>query len=105
MKPPQKFEFLPSIIAVTYAIFIGIFALDEPLLSLGFFLHLIPSALVLMAALLIKPNNKAAIAFAILTILFTIYFNTYREAVTFAIITGPLLIITALYSFLPSKKG
>jgi hypothetical protein len=95
----------PRILTITFIIFISLFALDaftEPnnfwLNLAGFFIHLIPS-LILIIILLISWRQKlfGGITFIILSIIFSIFFHTYEDLIVFAILTVPMLIIGILY--------
>lgn len=105
MNRTQKLELIPTAAAILYAIFLGLFATDEPIFSSGFFMHLIPSLLVLATTFIFRTSKKATAAWIILAIAFTLFFNTYREAIGFALITGPLLLIAGLSYFLAPKEN
>jgi hypothetical protein len=95
---------LPRILSILFIAFISIFALDafEGADSLGkeildFLIHLIPSALVVVA-LIIAWRHPAlgALFFVILAVVFTFLFHTYRELVLFLMFSLPLLCIALL---------
>ena len=101
---------IPRVLAVAYALFISIFALDAfsegiPVAEaiLGFLIHLTPTAILVVAlAYAWKHPRNGGIAFIILGVIFTLYFNTYRNPVTLALISLPLFVIGVL--FLCEKK-
>ncbi len=106
---PQKEEkmkkhLIPKIVTIVYILFISMFALDEPFFTLGFLMHLLPSlVLVIILAISWKYERFGTVSFLVLGIVFTIFFNTYRELISFLIITLPLLIIAILFWIFKKK--
>ncbi len=93
----KTLEWLPRVLAIIYAVFISIFALDGESF-LGVLIHLIPSfVLVGIIILAWKKELYGGIVFVIFSIIFTIFFNTYREIISFLLISLPLLIIGGLF--------
>lgn len=94
---------LPRVLAIAYIIFLGIFAFDafsadSTVLEniLGLIMHLVPSFILMLVLFVAWKNEKlGAVLFAILAVIFTIFFNSYRELVTFAIISLPLFAISS----------
>jgi hypothetical protein len=103
-------KWTPRVLVMIYIAFISLFSLDvfgegyvwyEALG--GFLIHMIPS-FVLVALLILawhKPRY-GGIAFLVLAVAFTMFFNTYREIITFLLLTVPLVLIGVL--FLLQKK-
>ena len=104
----------PRILAIGIILFIGLFALDvfdstKPLLSqLGAFLiHLVPNYLLLAALLLAwKKEKLGGIVFLGIGLVFIFFFKTYRDAVTFFLISFPIILIGIgfLYHYFLAKK-
>ena len=96
---------LPRGIAIIYILFLSLFALDVFSEGYGFlellvalFMHLLPS-LVLVAILILawKRPKWGGIAFLVLGLIFTVFFNTYESLVGFLIISLPLFITGGLF--------
>lgn len=65
---------------------------------IGFLIHSIPSALVILVWLIARKKPLiGAIICVIVYVLFTIFFNTYREVITFMLIFFPILLTGVLY--------
>jgi hypothetical protein len=99
----KTLTWLPRILVMVYILFISMFALDSFngnfwLSLLGFLIHLIPS-FVLTGILILSWKYKLAggIIFVVLSIVFTIFFSTYKDIVVFLLISLPLLIIGTLF--------
>jgi len=100
----------PRILTIIFILFLSLFSLDafsggfgwEQLL--GFVIHSIPS-LILVGFLILawKKPFVGGIIFLILGILFTIFFNTYREPLSFLFISGPVFLVGILF-LLSAKK-
>ncbi|MBD3251224.1 hypothetical protein GF380_02005 [Candidatus Uhrbacteria bacterium] len=74
------------------------FSLDEPIFSIGFLIHNIPTILLAMALTVAWNNEQLGGALFIILAFGTIFqFNTYRELPSFLIITLPLLLIGSLF--------
>lgn len=95
----------PRIISIIFILFISIFAFDVfgegygfPEVLVALFMHLIPSFILIGLTILAWKKPKIGGWFFIsLGIGFTIFFNTYREIISFLIISGPVFLIGALY--------
>lgn len=107
------FCWIPRIFAVLFIFFISLFALDVfgngqnlSKILLGLAIHLIPS-IVLIVLLVIswRCEKIGGALFFIAGVIFTIFFNTYKEIVTFLLISGPLFLIGILFWFSAVKKG
>ncbi len=98
---------LPRLLTIIFILFISIFSLDalssNEMLSqklINFSIHLIPS-FVLIATLIISWNRPliGGLVFIILGIVFTLFFNTYKEFINFLIISFPLILTGILFLF------
>ena len=102
----------PRVLAIIYIIFLSLFAFDvfgegysflETIVAL--FMHLIPSLiLVAITFLAWKKEKMGGIIFILLGIIFTIFFNTYREIISFLLISLPILIVGILFLINHFKK-
>jgi len=93
--PTSVFIWLPRVLALLLICFIGLFSLDVwsmegTLLQKagGFFVHNIPT-LILLAALILawKREKIGAIVFILIGIIATLYFHTYQNITTFLLLT------------------
>ncbi len=97
---------IPRLLAILLALFIGLFALDvfgipAPVWKkiVGLIIHLIPSILILIiTGYAWKKPLWASVGFVAFFVFATLYFRTYKHALNFTIISLPLLIIAALYA-------
>ena len=114
LKKMKKINWLywtPRVLAILFAAFISIFALDVfgeykfPLVLVALFMHLIPTFIIIILLLIAwKWEKVGGIIFIILGLLFTLLFRTYEHPLSFLIISGPVFLIGFL--FLMSKlKG
>jgi hypothetical protein len=103
-------SYLPYYLSFLYILFVGIFAFDvfgEGLSPLGtaiaLFMHLIP-CFILITITVISWKNRliGGMLYILLSIAFTLGFSTYREIISFLIISAPPLIIGVL--LLPYSK-
>lgn len=98
-------KWLPRVLAIAYILFISIFAFDvfSPEYSIfdmiiGFLIHLIPSFILIIVTIIAwKKEFLGGILFILLSILFTIFFNTYKEIISFILISLILFIIGLLF--------
>lgn len=96
---------LPRILGIVFILFLSLFALDaftgqSSLLNqiLGFLIHLTPNFLMLILLILAwKRELLGGVAYILLSVVFTIFFNTYNEISSFLLISFPLLIIGLLF--------
>jgi hypothetical protein len=73
----------------------------------GFMIHTIPTFLIIFFVLISwKKSLWGSSLFSLLFVIATLYFNTYMKALSFTIISLPLLIIALLYTleFLYKKR-
>ena len=103
----KKFlHYLPRTLSILFLIFISLFAFDEPILSLGFLMHLIPSFIFLIIILISwKKELFGGILFIILGIIFTLFFKTYQIWQSLVFISLPVLIIGILFLINSKKYG
>lgn len=104
-KKNKTWYWLPRILAIVFILFVSIFALDvfmedytllETIVAL--FMHLIPTFVLIAVTILAwKKEFAGGIAFIILGLLFTVFFNTYQELVGFLIISLPVFVIGILF--------
>ena len=95
----------PRILMILFICFISLFALDmfgEDLgfweMLVGFFMHMIPTfALVILLTIAWKWEKVGGILIILLGVIFTIFFNTYREIITFLLISMPVFIVGGLF--------
>ncbi len=89
---------IPRILAILYIIFITIFAFDESVFTLPWFVHLMPT--LILGLILIFTWRKpltAAIIFLVLGFGFTLIFKTYSNWLIFLLISLPLILIGILF--------
>ena len=100
----NNFIWIPRILGIAYILFISLFALDTEF-GVGFLIHLIPTAIFL--AILIatwKFPKIAGVLFGIAGIVTIIAFNTYRELITFLLISIIPIAIGILFFFQKKPK-
>lgn len=92
-----------QVLVLLYVIFIGLFAFDTPIFSLGFLIHQIPCLMVLIVFLIsLKIPKLGGILYLILFLGFTLFFKTYSQIFSFLLISLPLLIFGIV--FLKKRK-
>ncbi len=97
----------PRVLAMVFAVFISIFALDvleahDPFFSktAHFFIHLIPSFAVLAVLWLAWYQRIfGGLMFMILGMVFTIHFGTWREMTLFLMFSLPLFVAGVAFIF------
>lgn len=103
-KMKRNYLNLPAkILAILYLVFISLFAFDTPILSVGFLIHLLPT-LILAGCLVFawfKPK-VGGILFVVAGLGTVVVFNTYRELISFVVISGIPILVGILFGF--SKK-
>ncbi len=93
----------PRGIAVFYSVLLSLFALDVEddsiwRTALGFVIHLIPALIVLGCTVLAwKKPRTGGIAFLLLGVGFTWFFNTYKDMSAFLILSVPLFVAGGLF--------
>jgi hypothetical protein len=101
----KKYLWLPAGLGILYILFLSMFALDafsgDASLTeeiLGFFIHLIPSLVVLVAlAISWKKPVVGGALFILLCAVFTLFFRTYESMLNFLVISFPLAVIGILF--------
>lgn len=98
-----KLKHIAKILAIIYILGMSLFAFDEPLASLNFLIHLLPSITFLISLIIafFKPKI-GAILFVLAGIGTIILFDTQRELGVFLIVSIVPIIIGELFWF--SKK-
>lgn len=109
----EMFCWIPRSFALMFIAFISLFALDvigegydigEMIIPL--LIHLIPAIVLIMLLQVSWKYEKIGGALFILAgFVFTIFFNTYQELVTFLLISGPPFFIGVLFWVSAVKKG
>jgi len=98
---------LPTIVALGYNAFLGLFALDvfsEGLsiaeMMVGLVMHLVPNMVLLVVTILgYKKPLVGSLVFGGLVVVFTLFFRTYTDPIVWLLISGPLLVIAGLYGW------
>lgn len=109
----EVFCWIPRILTILFIIFISLFALDvfgegngTGEVFLGLLVHLIPSiVLIVLLAVSWRCEKIGGAMFIVLGIIFTIFFSTYKELITFLLISGPVFLIGILFWISSMKKG
>ena len=88
---------IPRILTIIFILLLSILAFDAENI-IGWLIHMIPS-FVLIGILIFawKKPLIGSIAFLVMGIIFTIFFKTYEDYITFAIVSLPLFIIAGLF--------
>ncbi len=103
--PKRKFLLAARALSVLVACFLALFALDIFGEGLGFwevlaglFMHLIPSFVLAIMAFFSWNNPKAgAFGYLAVGLIFTFYFTTYDSLSSFATVSLPIFLISALF--------
>ena len=96
-----KFKWFPRILSIVFILFLSLFATDVFLMEgplfqkiAGFLIHLIPSFCLLFFLLVAwRKPKEGGYLFLILSIIFTLRFQTYKNIYSFLLISLPLLIV------------
>jgi len=103
-KTKKRLNLSAKIVAILYIALITMFAFDVPILSWGFLIHLIPT-LIFLGCLIFawfKPKI-GGILFVIAGLGTILFFNTYRELITFTTISLIPIIVGILFVFSNKK--
>lgn len=101
----NKLLWIPRVLSISFILVLSLFALDTfsaeaPFIQklAGFFIHLIPS-FILVIALVISWKRPVAggCILIFLSLLFTLYFKTYRFFSYFLLISFPLAVVGVLF--------
>ncbi|MFA5071660.1 MAG: hypothetical protein WC511_04865 [Candidatus Pacearchaeota archaeon] len=103
-KIKKQIIWIPRTLIVMYILFISMFALDTEF-GLGFFMHLIPS-FILLAILIFtwKKPKIAGIFFGLFGIATIFYYGTYSDWRIFLMISLPPILAGILFYFLKNPK-
>ena len=105
MKKNKKINYIwiPRILAILFIIFISLFAFDTPF-GIGFLIHLLPTFILLGCLIVawVKPKI-GGVLFGLAGIGTIIVFNTYRELISFFIISVIPIAIGVLFYLLKKK--
>jgi hypothetical protein len=101
----RKLIWIPRVLAIVFIVFLTLFGLEPfsenaPFLSKlgGFFLHSIPSLILLLILFISwKKPLLSGFLFILFSIAFTLYFRTYRFPSTFLLLTFPFLVVGILF--------
>ena len=111
MKNPKIIYWLPRILSIAFVLFISIFALDvfeeysgwQALL--GFLIHLLPSFILLMVALIAwKHDLVGAVAFLGFAVLYIFTVGFDRPWSWYAVISGPAVVVGVLFLLRAGSK-
>jgi hypothetical protein len=84
--------------AVVLAMLYALFALDTAVLSIGFLVHLVPTAIVLAGAVLAWNRARSgAIWFGVAALASVVAFRTWAAPERFVLLTLPLAVIAVLF--------
>ncbi|OPX87789.1 MAG: hypothetical protein A4E54_01494 [Pelotomaculum sp. PtaB.Bin117] len=101
----NKFAGVSRVLAISFVLFLSLFALDAfsgeaPFTEklIGFLIHLIPSFIFVIPLIIFwKSPRFCGLAYIILSILFVFYFRTYRDFEYFLILSLPQFVVGALF--------
>jgi hypothetical protein len=100
----NKIIWIPRILIILYILFISLFALDTEF-GLGFFMHLIPSFILIAILIFTWEKQKiAGILFGVFGILTIFYYGTYSDWRIFSMISLPPILAGILFYFLKNPK-
>ncbi|MDD5182472.1 MAG: hypothetical protein PHC66_04905 [Candidatus Nanoarchaeia archaeon] len=101
----KAIHWTPRVLSILFILFLSVFALDIFDMSLGIwgtivglFMHLIPNFL-LIGILVVawKWERIGGILFIVLGIVFTLFFQTYQNIMSFLLISGPVFLVGILF--------
>lgn len=91
-------KYTPRALLILFIIFFIIFSFDEPIFSIGFLMHNIPTLFLLITVIIAwKKSLTGGLILLGLTIIGTFFFRTYQEIQIFSMLSLPPLIISALF--------
>ncbi|MCX6575166.1 MAG: hypothetical protein NTV82_02105 [Candidatus Aminicenantes bacterium] len=101
----RKLIWIPRVLAIVFILFLSLFGLDvfsenAPFLKKlgGFFMHSIPSIILLLILLIFwKKTLVGGFLFILFSIAFTLYFRTYGSLSTFLLLTFPVVLVGILF--------
>jgi len=86
----------PRVLGFLFAAFLALFAMDSKSVP-GLLIHLIPSMIIVLVLVGWRWPPIGGILFLGLAIVATVFFNTYRQALTLLFISGPFVLVGALF--------
>ena len=98
VKKQRVLVWLPRVLGILFIIGISIFAFDEPILSVGFVIHLIPS--LVLVILLITAWRSACVGgilFMVVGLASLFLFHTYQHIAGFLVVSLPPIVIGTLF--------
>ena len=110
MNAKKIMMWIPRVLAILFAVFISIFALDSfefgfPQVIVALFMHLIPTyVLVGLTTVSWKKPFYGGIGFIMLAIAFTFFFDTYEGFINFMLISFPVLVVGVLFVMQKFKR-
>ncbi len=104
MKGNHVIRWIARILSILLILFFLIMSFDEPIFSLGFLMHNIPTIIILILAIIAWKKEMISGIIYILLGLFTIYFFKIREVIQGLIVTAPFIVIGILYLMSSSDK-
>jgi hypothetical protein len=85
------------VLSILLILFFLMFSFDEPILSLGFLMHNVPTAIILILAIIAwKYERAGGIVYILLGIAAMIFFNV-RELIQGLLVVLPFIVIGVLY--------
>ncbi len=85
------------VLSILLILFFLMFSFDEPILSLGFLMHNVPTAIILIAAIVAWKHNRVGGIFYLIIGIASIFAFNVRKHTEALLITLPFLLIGALY--------
>lgn len=93
-------------LAIVLAVLYALFALDTAVLSVGFFVHLVPTALILAGATLAWNRARSgAVWFGVAALASVLAFRTWAAPERFVLLTLPLAVIAGLFLLAVERSG
>lgn len=101
----NRLLWIPRVLSIIFILFLSLFALDAfsaeaPFIQklAGFFIHLIPSFILVIALVFSWKRPVAGGCILIfLSLLFTLHFRTYNSLSSFLLISLPLVVVGVLF--------
>lgn len=97
----KKLHLIGKLLAIGLILFLSLFALDTPL-GIGLLIHLVPSLILIIILVLAWKKPIFGSLYILVGLAFTIFFNTYRQPITFLTISG-IPILTGVIFTLAAK--
>lgn len=95
----------PRALSILFILSISMFAMDVfgegykfPEILVAFFMHMVPSfVLIGITVIAWKWEKVGGLIFILVGVVFTIFFKTYREPISFLLISGPVFLVGVLF--------